>query len=99
MTASSWQILSSAAPTCSWVVRACTPTWLTSCRAAMADGLRAADAEDAARLIALGLRPRQLPSRDILYADLVRRHEQDPVFADLVDAVAAGLGLAVLAVT
>jgi len=65
----------------------------------VADGLRASDAEDAARLIALGLRPRQLPSRDVVYADLVRRHEQDPAFTDLVDAVAAGLGLAVLAVT
>jgi hypothetical protein len=61
--------------------------------------ISAADAADAARLVALGLRPKQVPSRDLLYADLVRRYQQDPVFADLVEAVASGLGLAVLAVT
>lgn len=65
----------------------------------MSETVRVADAGDAARLIALGLRPKQLPSRDLIYADLVRRYRQDPVFADLVEAVAAGLGLAVLAVT
>src|SRR5205823_717351 len=65
----------------------------------MSDAIHAADAADAARLIALGLRPKQLPARDLIYADLVRRYQQDPVFADLVEAVAAGLGLAVLAVT
>ncbi|HET6481295.1 MAG TPA: hypothetical protein VFG35_14840 [Actinoplanes sp.] len=65
----------------------------------MSETIRTADAGDAARLIALGLRPKQRPSRDLIYADLVRRYRQDPVFADLVEAVAAGLGLAVLAVT
>jgi hypothetical protein len=65
----------------------------------MSEAMRAADAGDAARLIALGLRPKQLPARDIVYADLVRRYQHDPVFADLVEAVAAGLGLAVLGVT
>lgn len=65
----------------------------------MSEAIHAADAADAARLIALGLRPKQLPARDLIYADLVRRYQQDPVFADLVEAVAAGLGLAVLAVT
>lgn len=43
--------------------------------------------------------PKQRPSSDLIYADLVRRYRQDPVFADLVEAAAAGLGLAVLAVT
>jgi hypothetical protein len=65
----------------------------------MSETIRVADAADAARLVALGLRPKQLPARDLVYADLVRRFQQDPVFADLVEAVAAGLGIAVLAVT
>lgn len=65
----------------------------------MSDQIRVADAGDAARLLALGLRPKQIPSRDLVYADLVRRYQQDPAFADLVEAVAAGLGIAVLAVT
>jgi hypothetical protein len=56
-------------------------------------------AADAARLIALGMRPRQLPARDLVYADLVRRYREDDEFADLVRAVAEGLGIAVLAVT
>ena len=57
------------------------------------------DATDAARLIALGMRPKQLPARDLVYADLVRRFAADDAFADLVKAVAEGLGIAVLAVT
>ncbi|HET8642823.1 MAG TPA: hypothetical protein VFM37_12850 [Pseudonocardiaceae bacterium] len=56
------------------------------------------DAESAARLVAFGLRPRQLPARDAVYADLVARYAQDVGFKDLVQAVAAGLGLVVLAV-
>lgn len=65
----------------------------------MNEQIRMVDAADAARLVALGLRPKLLPARDLIYADLVRRYRQDPVFADLVEAVAAGLGIAVLAVT
>ncbi|WP_144121056.1 hypothetical protein [Catellatospora sichuanensis] len=65
----------------------------------MTDVIRLADAADAARLVALGLRPKQRPARDLLYADLVRRYQQDPLFEELVEAVAAGMGLAVLAVT
>jgi hypothetical protein len=57
------------------------------------------DAADAARLIALGMRPKQLPSRDLVYADLVTRYREDDEFAGLVRSVADGLGLAVLAVT
>jgi hypothetical protein len=64
----------------------------------MPDALRTVDAANAARLVAMGLRPRQLPARDIEYAELVRRYQQDPAFADLVEAVASGLGLGVLAV-
>ncbi len=65
----------------------------------MSDAQRATDARQAAHLVALGMRPKQLPARDPDYAELVRRYQQDPSFADLVEAVAAGLGLAVLAVT
>jgi hypothetical protein len=57
------------------------------------------DATDAARLIALGMRPKHIPSRDLDYADLVRRYNSDDDFADLVRAIAAGFGLHMLAVT
>jgi hypothetical protein len=57
------------------------------------------DVSDAARLVAFGLQPRLLPARDADYADLVRRHREDPRFASLADAVAAGLGLVVLEVS
>lgn len=60
---------------------------------------RAADVESAASLVALGMRPKLLPSRDPVYADLVRRYGADDRFKDLVNRVAAGLGLVVLAVT
>lgn len=55
------------------------------------------DAADAARLIALGMRPRLLPARDLIYSDLVRRHLEDATFAELTTAIADGLGLVVLA--
>lgn len=58
-----------------------------------------AEVADAARLVAMGWRPRQLPARDPAYADLIRRYLQDESFADLVRAVAEGLGLDVLAVS
>src|SRR5215470_11303651 len=58
-----------------------------------------ATAESAARLVALGMRPKQLPARDAVYADLVLRYGQDDEFKTIVQAVAAGLGLIVLAVT
>src|SRR5262249_12865459 len=61
--------------------------------------LRAGDAELAASLVALGMRPKLLPARDPVYADLVRRYGADDRFKDLVNRVAAGLGLVVLAVT
>jgi hypothetical protein len=54
---------------------------------------------DAARLVGFGLQPKALPARDAQYAELVRRHREDPGFARLADAVAAGLGLIVLEVS
>ncbi|MFC4504635.1 MULTISPECIES: hypothetical protein [Streptomyces] len=58
-----------------------------------------ADAADAARLVAFGLQPKLQPARDQEYAELLRRHREDPAFARLADAVAAGLGLIVLEVS
>ncbi|WP_436770961.1 hypothetical protein [Yinghuangia sp. YIM S09857] len=57
------------------------------------------DVSDAARLVAFGLQPKLLPARDAEYAELVRRHREDPRFASLCHAVAAGLGLVVLEVS
>ncbi|WP_405798130.1 hypothetical protein [Streptomyces longwoodensis] len=61
--------------------------------------LTPADAADAARLVAFGLQPKLQPARDQEYADLLRRYREDPPFARLADAVAAGLGLIVLEVS
>ncbi|RZQ65675.1 hypothetical protein [Amycolatopsis suaedae] len=58
-----------------------------------------ADAEAAARLISFGLRPKQIPARDVVYGDLVRRYGEDSAFKQLTNAVAAGLGLMVLEVS
>lgn len=58
-----------------------------------------ADAESAARLITYGLRPKQVPARDVTYAELVRRYTEDSAFKQLTHAVAAGLGLMVLDVS
>ncbi|CAM5732140.1 hypothetical protein SALBM311S_01599 [Streptomyces alboniger] len=55
-----------------------------------------ADAADAARLVAFGLQPELQPARDQEYTELLRRYREDPPFARLADAVAAGLGLAEL---
>lgn len=61
--------------------------------------LRPGDAEAAAQLVALGMRPKQLPGRDAVYANLVKRYGEDDGFKDLVNRIASGLGLVVLAVT
>ncbi|MEU8032196.1 hypothetical protein [Streptomyces sp. NPDC049099] len=58
-----------------------------------------ADAADAARLVAFGLQPKLQPARDQEYTELLRRYRDDPAFARLADAVAAGLGLVVLEVS
>lgn len=57
------------------------------------------DAADAARLVAFGLQPKLQAARDQEYAELLRRYREDPAFARLADAVAAGLGLVVLEVS
>lgn len=54
------------------------------------------DAGAAAQLIGYGLRPRLRPAAAPGYADLVARHQTDVTFRELVEAVADGLGLAVL---
>ncbi len=54
---------------------------------------------DAARVIAFGLRPKLIPSRDLSYAELVKRFAEDTAFRDLVEAVAEGLGMTVLGVS
>ncbi|MFJ2868391.1 hypothetical protein [Kitasatospora sp. NPDC087314] len=58
-----------------------------------------ADVADAARLVSFGLQAKLLPARDAEYAELVRRHREDPPFARLADAVATGMGLVVLEVS
>lgn len=63
----------------------------------MTERVPVADAGDAARFVALGMRPRLLPARDMVYAEFVRRYLEDETFADLVNAVADGLGLVILA--
>ncbi|MFI1965053.1 hypothetical protein ACH429_13215 [Streptomyces pathocidini] len=67
--------------------------------AAPVGGVTPADAADAARLVAFGLQPKLVPARDAEYAELLRRHREEPGFARLADAVAAGLGLIVLEVS
>ncbi|WP_258534371.1 hypothetical protein [Streptomyces sp. PT12] len=61
--------------------------------------LTPADAADAARLVSFGLQPKLVPARDAEYAGLLRRHQEDPAFARVADAVATGLGLVVLEVS
>jgi hypothetical protein len=56
----------------------------------------ARELEDANRLLALGLRPKQLPGKDVDYAALVERYNQDDEFKATVQQAAAGLGLLVL---
>ena len=57
------------------------------------------DVESAARLISFGMRPKQLPGRDLVYGNLVRRYGEDSAFKQLTNSVAAGLGLMVLDVS
>lgn len=65
----------------------------------MARSVDTADVEAAARLIAYGMRPKQLPARDVVYAELVRRYDEDSGFKQATHSVAAGLGLLVLDVS
>lgn len=57
------------------------------------------DIADASRLLALGMRPKLLPARDLAYADLVKRFSEDETFRNVAEAVADGLGLVILAVS
>lgn len=65
----------------------------------MSDANTVTQVADAARLVAFGLRPKLIPSRDLSYGELVRRFTEDAVFRDLVEAVAEGLGVSVLGVS
>lgn len=56
----------------------------------------ALDAGAAAQLVGFGLSPRLRPAGDPAYAALVERFATDTGFADVVEQVAGGLGLAVL---
>jgi hypothetical protein len=64
-----------------------------------AGAVTAADVADAARLVGFGLQPKLVPARDAEYGELIRRHREEPAFARLAGAVAAGLGLIVLEVS
>ncbi|MEU6484195.1 hypothetical protein [Streptomyces sp. NPDC046887] len=54
------------------------------------------DAEDAAMLIAFGMRPRQRPAKDRGYRALVVKYRTEGAFRALVERTARGLGLKVL---
>jgi hypothetical protein len=55
------------------------------------------DVTEAARLLAFGMRPKLIPSRDLIYAELVKRLLEDDAFRALTVAIADGLGLVMLA--
>jgi hypothetical protein len=65
----------------------------------MSESISIEDIVAGARLLAFGLRPKQVPSRDLDYAGLVKRAVEDDAFRELTDAIAEGLGLTVLAVS
>ncbi|MFF0295173.1 hypothetical protein ACFYST_18115 [Kitasatospora sp. NPDC004614] len=58
-----------------------------------------ADAEEAAQLLAFGLRPRYHPSQDADYQALVTRHQENQDFQLLTSRIAAGFGLRVVRVS
>ncbi|GAA4234999.1 hypothetical protein GCM10022254_41220 [Actinomadura meridiana] len=57
------------------------------------------DIEAAGRLVSYGFRPKVRPFRDLDYAALVRRYNEDPEFERIVQRYAAGLKLRVIGVT
>ncbi|MFC8448385.1 hypothetical protein [Kitasatospora sp. NPDC057223] len=65
----------------------------------MTDALTVSDAEAAAQLIVFGMRPRQHPSQDSEYENLVRRYREDDGFQLLTARIALGLGLRVVKVS
>ncbi|WP_037902235.1 hypothetical protein [Streptomyces sp. NRRL S-350] len=74
-------------------------SWVAETEPAAPAPITPADVADAARLVSFGLQAKLLPARDAEYAELVRRHREDPPFARLADAVATGMGLVVLEVS
>ncbi|MEV7775484.1 hypothetical protein [Kitasatospora sp. NPDC086791] len=74
-------------------------SWATETEPAAPAPITPADVADAARLVSFGLQAKLLPARDAEYAELVRRHREDPPFARLADAIATGMGLVVLEVS
>lgn len=74
-------------------------SWAPETEPAAPAAITPADVADAARLVSFGLQAKLLPARDAEYAELVRRHREDPAFARLADAVATGMGLVVLEVS
>ncbi|MEV7781335.1 hypothetical protein [Kitasatospora sp. NPDC088351] len=74
-------------------------SWATETEPAAPAAITPGDVADAARLVSFGLQAKLLPARDAEYAELVRRHREDPAFARLADAVATGMGLVVLEVS
>ncbi|WP_369182473.1 hypothetical protein [Streptomyces sp. Y1] len=74
-------------------------SWAAETEPAAPAPITPADVADAARLVSFGLQAKLLPARDAEYAELVRRHREDPPFARLADAVATGMGLVVLEVS
>ncbi|MFI2612239.1 hypothetical protein [Kitasatospora sp. NPDC018619] len=74
-------------------------SWAADTEPAAPAPITPADVADAARLVSFGLQAKLLPARDAEYAELVRRHREDPPFARLADAIATGMGLVVLEVS
>jgi hypothetical protein len=58
-----------------------------------------ADVHQAARLVSLALQPKLTAARDVDYGRLLRLYRNDGAFHALVEAVAGGLGLAILDAT
>jgi hypothetical protein len=57
------------------------------------------DVVNGARLLAFGMRPKLIPSRDLIYGELAKRFTEDGRFQELTEAIAEGLGLTVLAIS
>lgn len=51
------------------------------------------DLLSASRFVSFAARPKDRPTRNAAYADLVKRYREDESFADLCEIVAAGLGI------
>ncbi|MER8046559.1 hypothetical protein [Streptomyces sp. NPDC094032] len=64
----------------------------------MSDTFPISDAEDAAQLVAFGMRPRLRPSQDREYDGLIRRFREEDMFRFLTERIAFSLGLHVIKV-